>query len=43
MRRMGRKGKERPQKEVKVINRNIVRERDDANEYQKRELKGRAN
>lgn len=29
---MGRKGKERPQKEVKVISRNRVSERDDANE-----------
>lgn len=32
MRGMRRKGKEGPQKEVKVINRNRVRERDDANE-----------
>lgn len=29
---MGRKGKEKPQKEVKVMNRNRVSERDDANE-----------
>lgn len=32
MRGMGRKGKEKPQKEVKVMNRNRVSERDDANE-----------
>lgn len=32
MRGMGRKGKERPQKEVKAINRKRVSERDDANE-----------